>query len=69
MLRAMDSSEAERRRIARDLHDGVVQELAGTAFALSASLPVRERPPSQYMQIVPLRSRIESATSKDWSSR
>ena len=24
------------RRIARDLHDGVVQDLAGTAFALSA---------------------------------
>jgi two-component system NarL family sensor kinase len=37
MLRAMDSSEDERRRIARDLHDGVVQELAGTAFALSGS--------------------------------
>jgi two-component system NarL family sensor kinase len=37
MERAVDSSEAERRRIARDLHDGVVQELAGTAFALSAS--------------------------------
>jgi signal transduction histidine kinase len=37
MMRAMDSSEAERRRIARDLHDGVVQELAGTAFALSGS--------------------------------
>ncbi len=37
MLRTMDASEAERRRIARDLHDGVVQELAGTAFALTAS--------------------------------
>jgi signal transduction histidine kinase len=37
MRGAVDSSEAERRRIARDLHDGVVQELAGTAFALSAS--------------------------------
>ncbi len=37
MERAVDSSEAERRRIARDLHDGVVQELAGTAFALTAS--------------------------------
>ena len=37
MLRAIDSSEAERRRIARDLHDGVVQELAGTAFALSGT--------------------------------
>jgi signal transduction histidine kinase len=37
MERAIDSSEAERRRIARDLHDGVVQELAGTAFALSGA--------------------------------
>jgi signal transduction histidine kinase len=37
MRRAVESSEAERRRIARDLHDGVVQELAGTAFALSGA--------------------------------
>jgi signal transduction histidine kinase len=37
LLRAsMTASEAERRRIARDLHDGVVQDLAGTAFSLSA---------------------------------
>ncbi len=35
LQRAIEASEAERRRIARDLHDGVVQELAGTAFALS----------------------------------
>lgn len=33
---AMDASDAERRRIARDLHDGVVQDLAGSAFAISA---------------------------------
>ncbi|MEO5852889.1 MAG: histidine kinase [Nocardioides sp.] len=31
-----DASQAERRRIARDLHDGVVQDLAGTAYSLSA---------------------------------
>jgi signal transduction histidine kinase len=37
LQRAIESSEAERRRIARDLHDGVVQELAGTAFALSGT--------------------------------
>ena len=37
MRRAVESSEAERRRIARDLHDGVVQEVAGTAFALSGT--------------------------------
>ena len=36
--RAADASESERRRIARDLHDGVVQDLAGTAFALSATV-------------------------------
>lgn len=37
MQRAVEASEGERRRIARDLHDGVVQELAGTAFALSGT--------------------------------
>jgi two-component system NarL family sensor kinase len=33
---AIDASDAERRRIARDLHDGVVQDLAGTAFSVGA---------------------------------
>ncbi|MFC6285242.1 sensor histidine kinase [Nocardioides sp. GCM10027113] len=32
----LDASDAERRRIARDLHDSVVQDLAGTAFSISA---------------------------------
>lgn len=32
---AVRSSDAERLRIARDLHDGVVQDLAGSSFALS----------------------------------
>jgi signal transduction histidine kinase len=36
LVTAIDASDAERRRIARDLHDGVVQDLAGTAFSLSA---------------------------------
>ena len=33
---AIDASDGERRRIARDLHDGVVQDLAGTTFSISA---------------------------------
>ena len=35
--RAVDASAAERRRIAGDLHDGVVQDLAGLSFGLSAA--------------------------------
>ncbi len=34
--RVINSSEQERRRIARDLHDGVVQRLAAVTFSLSA---------------------------------
>jgi signal transduction histidine kinase len=35
-LRAMEAADSERRRIAGDLHDGVVQDLAGVAFSLGA---------------------------------
>ena len=34
---ALDASSEERRRIAGDLHDGVVQDLAATSFALSGA--------------------------------
>lgn len=37
LQKAVYASEAERRRIARDLHDGVVQNLAGMAFTLTAA--------------------------------
>lgn len=36
LQRAVDASERERRRIAGELHDGPVQELAGVAFSLGA---------------------------------
>lgn len=35
--RALEASDVERRQIASDLHDGIVQDLAGVAFALSAA--------------------------------
>jgi two-component system NarL family sensor kinase len=34
---ALDASNVERRRIARDLHDGVVQDLAAVSYSLSAA--------------------------------
>jgi two-component system NarL family sensor kinase len=37
LQRAIDASHAERRRIARDLHDGVVQSLAGVSYSLAAA--------------------------------
>jgi two-component system NarL family sensor kinase len=38
------SSERERRLLARHLHDGVVQELAGAAFLLESRRPARDEP-------------------------
>ncbi|MDQ3733103.1 MAG: sensor histidine kinase [Actinomycetota bacterium] len=35
LRRAIEATEEERRRIASDLHDGVVQDLAGVAFSLA----------------------------------
>jgi two-component system NarL family sensor kinase len=37
LQRAVDSSIAERRRIAGDVHDGIVQDLAGLSFSLAAA--------------------------------
>lgn len=46
---AIDASESERRRIARDLHDGVVQDLAGTTFSLAAAARESEPPAREAM--------------------
>jgi two-component system NarL family sensor kinase len=37
LLQAIEASDVERRRIAANLHDGVVQDLAGVAFSLAAA--------------------------------
>ena len=37
LTRAIDASEMERRRIAQDLHDGVVQDLAGVSYSVAAA--------------------------------
>jgi signal transduction histidine kinase len=36
LRRAVEASDTERRRIASDLHDGIVQDLTGVSFALTA---------------------------------
>lgn len=36
--RSLEASELERRRIARDLHDEVIQDLAGLAYAMEAEM-------------------------------
>jgi two-component system NarL family sensor kinase len=37
LTRAITASEIERRRIAQDLHDGVVQDLAGVSYSVAAA--------------------------------
>ena len=44
MLRAIESSDHERRRIAGDLHDGPVQDLSGLSMQLSAAAGMVEDP-------------------------
>jgi signal transduction histidine kinase len=51
---AADASETERRRIARDLHDGVVQDLAGTSFALSATMRDPATPAGTVQRLAPM---------------
>ena len=46
LARAIEASDNERRRIAADLHDGIVQDLAGVAFGL-APLAAKAPPAEQ----------------------
>lgn len=48
LVEALEASADERRRIAADLHDGVVQELAGISYSLSAAVEhADERTPAE----------------------
>jgi signal transduction histidine kinase len=48
--RAIEASDVERRRIARDLHDGVVQDLAGVSYSLSAAAEGAPAPYDETLQ-------------------
>jgi two-component system, NarL family, sensor kinase len=55
---AVEASDAERRRIAADLHDGVVQDLTGLAFALDAARLAGPDPPRDQALIRETASRL-----------
>jgi two-component system NarL family sensor kinase len=57
--RALSASERERRTIAADLHDGVVQELAGVGYALGAIASVA--PPEQRGVVSTCASSVQQA--------
>ena len=44
LRRAVEASDVERRRIARDLHDGVVQDLAAVSYSLTAAADEAPQP-------------------------
>jgi two-component system, NarL family, sensor kinase len=60
LVAAADASESERRRIARDLHDGVVQDLAGTTFALSATMRDPGTAPATAERLKPMAASLRS---------
>ena len=56
LRRALSASQVERARIARDLHDGVMQDVSGAGYALSAVASSLGTPPVQHEQV---RARVE----------
>lgn len=63
LLRALNASDVERRRIAGDLHDGVVQDLAGTSYALAVAAEGAEAVPRSDLADVLRRSAASTRQS------
>ena len=62
LVRAVEASADERRRIAADLHDGVVQDLAGLSYSLSAAA---ERTPAETAPAVVTAARDSASALRD----
>ncbi len=58
--KVVEASDEERRRIARDLHDGVVQSLAGISFSLAAATEELE-PLSDNLVVAGARAKVAAA--------
>lgn len=58
LRRALDASDAERRRIASDLHDGVVQDLTGVSLGLAA---LGRQDPIEPMQVTDASAAIRNS--------
>lgn len=62
LTRAIDASEMERRRIAQDLHDGVVQDLAGVSYSVAAAASrAREGDPADPAVLTQAASRVRQS--------
>ncbi len=61
---AVDASDAERRRIAGDLHDGIVQQLSGMTFALDAARLGKADPDSNSRLIAQTATQLRRSTGE-----
>lgn len=59
LQRTLDAAEQERTRVARDLHDDVIQDLAGLSFALEAQ--ERRADPDQRARLAQARSILQNS--------
>jgi signal transduction histidine kinase len=60
---AIEASDIERRRIASDLHDGVVQDLVGVSFALAGAARDKALPPGAARQLSDASESLRSSVS------